>query len=96
MTCGDASCGHDVCNEDEVKAAAQAMAANGMQALGYNYVNLVGLSYTFALHRIVCCACHSMVTHHSATMTMPCCYSLEPLCVVRPHSQCTHIYTLLT
>ena len=42
MTCapGDALCGHDVCNEAEVRAAAQAMKANGMQALGFNYVNL--------------------------------------------------------
>ena len=41
MTCGDPGCGHDVCNEAEVKGAATAMAANGMQALGYTYVNLV-------------------------------------------------------
>jgi len=40
QTCGDAACGHDVCNEAEVKAAAVALNDTGMQALGYNYVNL--------------------------------------------------------
>lgn len=39
-TCGEATCGHDVCNEGEVKSAANAMLENGMHALGYNYVNL--------------------------------------------------------
>jgi alpha-galactosidase len=39
-TCGDSGCTHDYCDEHEVKTAAEAMAANGMQALGYNYVNL--------------------------------------------------------
>lgn len=40
QTCGDTACGHDVCNEAEVKSAAIALNSSGMQALGYNYVNL--------------------------------------------------------
>jgi alpha-galactosidase len=40
QTCGDDSCGHDVCTEQEVKAVATAMQQNGMHAAGYNYVNL--------------------------------------------------------
>ena len=40
QTCGDAACGHDVCNEAEVKAAAVALNSSGMQKLGYTYVNL--------------------------------------------------------
>lgn len=32
MTCGDSTCGHDVCSEAEVKSIATAMQANGMQA----------------------------------------------------------------
>lgn len=40
MTCGDPTCGHDVCNEAEVKSSAQALIDNGMQALGWTYVNL--------------------------------------------------------
>ena len=39
-TCGEETCGHDVCNEREVKAAAEAMLSNGMHDLGYNYINL--------------------------------------------------------
>lgn len=39
-TCGENTCGHDVCNEQEVKSVAQAMLTNGMTALGYDYVNL--------------------------------------------------------
>ena len=39
-TCGEATCEHDNCNEGEIKSVALAMAANGMQDLGYNYVNL--------------------------------------------------------
>jgi hypothetical protein len=34
------TCGHDNCNEEEVKSAALAMQANGMQALGWTFVNL--------------------------------------------------------
>ena len=33
-------CGHDVCNEAEVKESALAMAANGMQKLGWKYLVL--------------------------------------------------------
>ena len=42
MTCApdDPACGHDVCNEAEIKNNAQAMVDSGMQALGWNYVNL--------------------------------------------------------
>ena len=40
LTCGDEPCGHDVCNEQEVRAAATAMMSNGMHAIGWNYVNL--------------------------------------------------------
>ena len=40
QTCGDARCSHDVCTEGEVKAVATAMMENGMQALGYNHINL--------------------------------------------------------
>lgn len=40
QTCSDDTCIHDGCNEQEVKEVALAMQANGMQALGYNYVNL--------------------------------------------------------
>lgn len=40
MTCGDDACTHDYCDEKEVKTAAQALIDNGMQALGYDYVNL--------------------------------------------------------
>ena len=39
-TCGEESCGHDICNENEIKSIANAMVDNGMQALGYDYVNL--------------------------------------------------------
>ena len=39
-TCGEPTCGHDVCNEAEVKSVALAMQSNGMQELGWNYVNL--------------------------------------------------------
>lgn len=39
-TCGDPACTHDYCDEYEVKSNAQAMIDNGMQALGYVYVNL--------------------------------------------------------
>ena len=39
-TCGEESCGHDICNEAEIKSVAMAMIQNGMQDLGYNYVNL--------------------------------------------------------
>ena len=39
-TCGEATCGHDICNEAEVRSVAQALQDNGMQALGWNYVNL--------------------------------------------------------
>jgi hypothetical protein len=46
VTCGDEGCGHDVCNEAEVKSAATAMASNGMQALGFTYVNLVSFHLT--------------------------------------------------
>ena len=37
---GDGACGHDVCTEGEVKEAALAMRQNGMQALGYSYLNM--------------------------------------------------------
>jgi alpha-galactosidase len=40
LTCGEATCGHDNCNEEEVKSAALAMKQNGMHELGWNYVNL--------------------------------------------------------
>jgi alpha-galactosidase len=40
VTCGEATCGHDICNEAEVKSVAQSMQANGMQTLGWNYINL--------------------------------------------------------
>ena len=40
VPCGDSACSHDVCNEAEVKAAAVAMKQNGMQALGWNYINV--------------------------------------------------------
>ena len=33
-------CGHDVCNEAEVKQAAQSLNSSGMEALGWNYVVL--------------------------------------------------------
>ena len=39
-TCADAHCTHDMCSESEVLSAAAAMKANGMQALGWEYVNL--------------------------------------------------------
>ena len=39
-TCGEPTCGHDICNEAEVKSVATAMQENGMQSLGWNYVNL--------------------------------------------------------
>ena len=39
-TCGDEGCTHDYCDENEVKANAQAMVDSGMTALGFNYVNL--------------------------------------------------------
>jgi alpha-galactosidase len=34
------ACTHDYCDEHEVMTGAEAMMANGMLALGYNYVNL--------------------------------------------------------
>ena len=40
VTCEDKECTHDFCNEEEVKSVATAMQINGMQTLGYNYVNL--------------------------------------------------------
>jgi alpha-galactosidase len=39
-TCGEKTCGHDICNEAEIKSVAIAMKNNGMYELGYNYVNL--------------------------------------------------------
>ena len=39
-TCGEPTCGHDICNEAEIKSVANAMATNGLQELGYNYINL--------------------------------------------------------
>jgi alpha-galactosidase len=39
-TCGDDACSHDACSEAEIKDVALAMQTNGMQALGYNYINL--------------------------------------------------------
>ena len=33
-------CVHDACEEGQIKAAATAMQQNGMQALGFNYVNM--------------------------------------------------------
>ena len=38
--CGDGPCGTDYCTESYVKSAAVALASNGMQALGYNWVLL--------------------------------------------------------
>jgi alpha-galactosidase len=38
--CSDGNCGLDYCSEVEVKQAAEAMVANGMFALGYNWVIL--------------------------------------------------------
>lgn len=40
MTCGDEGCTHDYCDQSEIKTVAQAMVDNGMQKLGYNYINL--------------------------------------------------------
>ena len=41
LTCeDDKDCGHDVCNEAEVKASALALQTNGMQALGWHYIVL--------------------------------------------------------
>eukprot|EP00466_Bigelowiella_natans_P002741 jgi/Bigna1/70198/fgenesh1_pg.11_\ len=40
MTCDDTGCGHDQCSEQMVKEAATAMQENGMQNLGWRYVNL--------------------------------------------------------
>jgi len=41
LTCeDDKECGHDVCNEAEVKASALALQSNGMQALGWHYIVL--------------------------------------------------------
>ena len=39
-TCGEPTCEHDNCNEAEIKSVALAMQSNGMQKLGYNYINL--------------------------------------------------------
>ena len=39
-TCGEKTCGHDICNETEIKSVALGMKSNGMYDLGYNYVNL--------------------------------------------------------
>ena len=40
LTCEDpqTECGHDVCNEKEVKANAQAMIDKGMHKLGWRFV----------------------------------------------------------
>lgn len=38
--CSIGKCGRDVCYEDEIKDVANAMIANGMKDLGYNYINL--------------------------------------------------------
>eukprot|EP00698_Gefionella_okellyi_P014906 TRINITY_DN415_c0_g1_i1.p1 TRINITY_DN415_c0_g1~~TRINITY_DN415_c0_g1_i1.p1 ORF type:complete len:409 (-),score=80.08 TRINITY_DN415_c0_g1_i1:32-1258(-) len=38
--CTGGTCGYDVCTEDEIKSVANAMIDNGMQALGYDYINL--------------------------------------------------------
>jgi len=41
LTCEDGDeCGHDVCNEEEVKSSALAMQSNGMHALGWKYMVL--------------------------------------------------------
>ena len=38
--CTEGHCGLDTCHEDEIKAIASAMQANGMQDAGYEYLNL--------------------------------------------------------
>lgn len=40
QTCGDESCGHDVCTEAEVKQVATAMQRNGLHAAGYTLIIL--------------------------------------------------------
>jgi alpha-galactosidase len=40
LTCEDAACTHDYCDENEVKSAATAMQTSGMQEIGWNYVIL--------------------------------------------------------
>ena len=38
--CTEGHCGLDKCHEDEIKEIATAMQSNGMQAAGYEYLNL--------------------------------------------------------
>ena len=40
---------HDICNEAEIISVAEAMAANGMKAIGWEYINLDGA------HLSLCC-----------------------------------------
>jgi len=42
--CCLARCERDYCNDQEVRAVADAMATNGMKELGYEYINLDGES----------------------------------------------------
>ena len=37
------SCGRDYCDAKEIMGVADAMAENGMRALGYQYINMDGL-----------------------------------------------------
>ena len=39
-TCGEPTCGHDICNEAEVQSAALALASSGLQALGWKHILL--------------------------------------------------------
>lgn len=39
-TCGDSQCAHDVCSEAELKSVATSMQRSGLQAAGWNYVNV--------------------------------------------------------
>ena len=43
LQCISYSCGRDYCNDKEIMGIADAMAENGMRALGYQYINMDGL-----------------------------------------------------
>lgn len=94
MTCGESTCGHDVCNEvspgglmlvisletcsslmnltqDEVKSTALAMKSNGMQDLGFVYVNMVRPCAAAIFRRVFECRAESQddcwASHRNST-----------------------------
>ena len=43
-------CGYDLCKDSEIMSVADAMATNGMKEIGYEYINLDGISLYLMKH----------------------------------------------